>query len=421
MVPWRRVLGVVMVALQAVGVACHGFMAEPAARNVQHNSDSCAHCLSAGGPGVTFAGGRSWPNAKHGVCGDAHNGPRHHEAGGKFATPPRVAATYIQGQTISIRVKVTAPHGGRFSFGLCPVPRGASAEAERAATTQKCIDSNPLTNAADGSKYWWFGKRGNGEYVMQFKLPPAIVCDRCTLQWHWETANSCTYANTPPQHVMSPNMTPCTQSGPEEFWNCADVSVLKTGSKLPATAAAQQKRAAAPGLTSTMGSDPAGDKHLREARALQAAALRKQAASMPEPFRSQLMAQAKSLDAQAKGGAGEGFLDFLGVGGTSAAHRAGGGGGGASNEMWVVVVLAVVAALAIPWVVPPRALASGGVHLAVALAAAALTAGVMWRFSPACGTRDGKAHATDSDSDSSDSDSSSDSSDSSSSDDDYFS
>lgn len=221
----RRLFGLAVVAAQIVCTTAHGMMTEPAARNVVHNSNYCPHCLAAGGPGVTYANGRVWPNAEHGVCGDPAKGPLDHEAGGKFATA-KITGTYTQGQRITIRVKITAPHGGRFSFGVCPVPDGASATAERKAVTQKCFDANSLTNAEDGSKYWWFGKKGVGEYTMTFVLPPTVSCKRCVLQWHYETGNSCTIPKTPPEHVMSTNMVSCDQSpNMEEFWNCADVSI----------------------------------------------------------------------------------------------------------------------------------------------------------------------------------------------------
>lgn len=221
----RKFVGLVVVATHVVGAWCHGMLAEPRARNVVHNSNYCPHCLAAGGPGVTYAGGRTWPRALHGVCGDPHTGPLDHEAGGKFATKI-ITGKYVQGQTITIRIKITAPHGGRFSFGVCPVPDGATDSGERAAVTQTCFDNNKLVNVDDGTPHWWFGHKASGEYTMQFKLPPAVTCKRCVLQWHYETGNSCTIPGTPPQHVISADMVSCDKtSAMEEFWNCADVSI----------------------------------------------------------------------------------------------------------------------------------------------------------------------------------------------------
>ena len=239
---WRRVLRFAVMAASVVSAACHGFLAEPASRNAVHNSNYCPHCLAAGGPGVTYANGRVWPNSKHGVCGDPHTGPLDHEAGGKFATA-KITGTYRRGQRITLRIKLTAPHGGRFSFGLCPVPDGASAADERRAVTQSCLDANRLTNAKDGTEFWWLGKKGVGEYTMDFVLPASVSCKRCVLQWHYETGNSCTIPGTPDQHVISANMVSCAQSGNmEEFWNCADVSISRDGGNNGTTRAPKPKR-----------------------------------------------------------------------------------------------------------------------------------------------------------------------------------
>lgn len=242
---FRRVLAVAVGAMTlfAGGVAAHGMLVEPRARNVVHNSNYCPHCLAAGGPGTTYAGGRVWPNSVHGACGDPAAGPLDHEAGGKFATKV-VTGTYVRGQRLTLRVKISAPHGGRFSFGICPVPDGATDAVERQKVTQACFDANRLTNAVDNTPYWWFGKRGVGEYTMDFVLPPAISCKRCVLQWHYETGNSCTIPGTPEQHAMSPNMVSCDKTGVmEEFWNCADVSVTDDGKKPQPTKTAKKTTA----------------------------------------------------------------------------------------------------------------------------------------------------------------------------------
>lgn len=240
---WKRALAALVVAAHALGAACHGMMTEPAARNVVHNSNFCPHCLAAGGPGVTFSGGRTWPDSRHGVCGDPYTGPLDHEAGGKFATN-KITGTYVRGQRVGLQVKITAPHGGRFSFGLCPVPPGAPPVVERKAVTQQCLDANRLVNADDGTFYWWFGRRAAGTYNMTFVLPANVTCRRCVLQWHYETGNSCTIPGTPKEHVMSPNMVSCKGSPVmEEFWNCADVRVLDS-EKTRASASAKAKASA---------------------------------------------------------------------------------------------------------------------------------------------------------------------------------
>lgn len=247
----RRALGFLVVATQCITAMCHGYLAVPAARNVQHNSNYCKHCLAAGGPGVTQASTR-WPNSKHGVCGDPASGPLDHEAGGKFATPPRIAATYAQGQIIDIQVDLTAWHAGRFLFGLCPLSGAAltSPSAERAVVTQKCFDAHPLTNTkpigSDKRSFWLEADdkvNGRGshlegqdhdtsaiKYKMRFQLPPGITCERCVLQWHYESENSCSIPGSP----FKKDMVRCDQTQVmEEFWNCADIKITG-GGKQPA-------------------------------------------------------------------------------------------------------------------------------------------------------------------------------------------
>lgn len=65
----RPALFVLVAACLASQVAAHGFLAEPAARNVLANSDYCPQCLNAGGPGVVGGGGKVWPAGSHGICG----------------------------------------------------------------------------------------------------------------------------------------------------------------------------------------------------------------------------------------------------------------------------------------------------------------------------------------------------------------
>lgn len=305
---WRKLTALAVAAMQVVAATCHGFMTEPAARNWQRNSNYCPHCLAAGGPGETYPAGRTWPNSLHGVCGDKYRDTREHEAGGKFATPPQIAAVYKKGQTITIRVKITAPHGGRFSFGICNVDGAGTPQEERAKTTQACFDANQLTNAVDGSKYWWMGKRGNGEYSMQFKLPPTLTCQRCVIQWHWETGNSCELPGTPPGMSMGTSMVPCSQATPEEFWNCADVRVV-TGD-VPAAEAARQSNVQKQQASVAEPVPPA----LRAERLRQAAALEAEARTLPAGIREQQMAKAKALRDAAYGKGGEGYDDMYGGG-----------------------------------------------------------------------------------------------------------
>lgn len=213
-----------LVAAVAAGVAMraagHGYLATPAARNVQHNSDWCPHCLNAGGPWLVYSRGRP---ARHGVCGDRWDGPKDHEAGGKFATPPRVAATYLSGQKIVAKVVFTANHRGRWSLRLCPVPAGSSPAQERRAVTQACFDRHVLRRA-DGKGAFTNVPGTASRMKARYVLPKGLRCSRCVMQWTYETGNSCN-----PVGIRAPNpgLDSCAVStNGEQFWNCADVRIL---------------------------------------------------------------------------------------------------------------------------------------------------------------------------------------------------
>lgn len=321
---WKKLLSFAVLAANIVAASCHGFLAEPASRNLlTQNQHYMAHTLANGGPGYTYAGGRKWTsagavkwnrkvNAKHGVCGGISGETSgDFEAGGKYATK-KIAGTYAAGQIITLRLTMTAPHGGRWSFGVCKVPDGASDADERRAVTQRCLDSRRLIimdpkNPGKGTPYWWVGKATNGDYSFQAKLPDDVECARCVLQWHWETGNSCNIPGTPKGYEMSSTMGSCEGAQVmEEFWNCADVTILPKGSKVPPPP--KPPKPTAQQLKESASQNAA----LRAARKQQADELRRQANSMPKgPIRDLIMGQVKMLEDVARGGAGEGFANMF--------------------------------------------------------------------------------------------------------------
>merc|ERR1719331_3352290 len=72
---------------------------------------------------------------------------------------------------------------------------------------------------------------------MRYIIPADLECERCTLQWYWPTANTCTLdddvaaywqqlGREPPTGWPGKHMCKNGQHG-EEFWNCADITVKK--------------------------------------------------------------------------------------------------------------------------------------------------------------------------------------------------
>lgn len=199
----RRALGLLVCLASIAGATCHGFLATPAARNVQHNSDYCPQCLN--GPGV---------------CGD-QRGRHDHEAYGKHASPPRIAETYGAGGLLKAHVVFTANHWGRWSLSLCDLP-DPSPRTERA-TVRGCFKRLKL---AEGGSFVYLPPSASSSSAV-FRLPRGVRCERCVVRWSYETGNSCTPPGTPHQHA-GPGLSVCGASGApagEEFTNCADIRI----------------------------------------------------------------------------------------------------------------------------------------------------------------------------------------------------
>ena len=206
--------------------SCHGSVRYPPARNVLANSNGCMDCLNAGGISEVFDYNiHRKQTAKYGVCGDPFNGPRDHEAGGKFAKR-KIAGKFSAGQTVPITFEFSANHGGRMSVSLCVLPNGPmDSKRERSLTTQKCFDAHRLVRT-DGSPYTYLlgtEKTVNAHY----KLPKGVTCEHCVLQWFWITGNSCCPPNTPAKFCEH-GVDTCFRNWwnlPEEWWNCSDIQI----------------------------------------------------------------------------------------------------------------------------------------------------------------------------------------------------
>ena len=207
----------------------HGFLAQPRARNVVFNSNYCPHCLNAGGSGATAGGA-------HGICGDAADGERSHEEGGKFFSD-QPQATFRKGGDAEFKVQISANHHGRFLFRICEYTG-----SEKAALTEACLDEHVL-RMSDGEQnpgqaFWYTGPNDPPqEYTMRYKLPKDLTCDgittKCVLQWYWQTSNSCVLQDPDPpaEYLPESNMSKCGPGNTkgEAFWNCAQIRINEDG------------------------------------------------------------------------------------------------------------------------------------------------------------------------------------------------
>ena len=223
-----------LLATSAHRALAHGYLNKPAARNVVMNSDYCKQCLAAGGPGTVY------PSGNHGICGDPYAAPepRKHEAGGIYYNGGKSQALYTEGDVVDFNVVLTAYHKGDFRFRVCRI-EGVKPEDERAQLTEKCLNEHVLKQAdvegaqSPGTARYFIGPTsdGNWKYNIKYQLPDGLTCDgktaRCVLQWHYVTGNSCDPPGTPSQYG-SPQLPVCSSGDgavPEEFWNCADITI----------------------------------------------------------------------------------------------------------------------------------------------------------------------------------------------------
>jgi len=200
----------------------HGYLANPAGRNALYqcgfqeaqpvNYDLAAQ--SAGGPNVVRANGLGW-----GVCGDPVTGLQNHVEGGLYASNNIIAGSYKPNEPFTMQAVVTAFHYGHFEFRLCVI--GVGSENWDTQVTQDCFENGYLLERTDGKGYKWNITTGStGLYTMSYMMPD-IECERCVIQWYYQTANSGCSRNT------------------EEFWNCADIKVKSSVSSPGPTVAPQ--------------------------------------------------------------------------------------------------------------------------------------------------------------------------------------
>eukprot|EP00549_Striatella_unipunctata_P011843 CAMPEP_0118716170 /NCGR_PEP_ID=MMETSP0800-20121206/27336_1 /TAXON_ID=210618 ORGANISM="Striatella unipunctata, Strain CCMP2910" /NCGR_SAMPLE_ID=MMETSP0800 /ASSEMBLY_ACC=CAM_ASM_000638 /LENGTH=434 /DNA_ID=CAMNT_0006622529 /DNA_START=157 /DNA_END=1461 /DNA_ORIENTATION=+ len=231
-------------------VSGHGYMYTPRSRNWVANQDGvnggssadlpkreyCHHCL----------------NTNTGVCGKSttYNYDTYTSASGSpMAWTSQ--AIYKEGDTITVKTYMSTHHNGHVEVKACP---------DGNASDQVCFDLYPLEFVADvlynmpadpsypHRGYLAGGQSGGiSDFEMTFKLPSGVSGDEVMLQWKYITANSCSpegYAeyfapnSTLPSSYWTSGLGLCTEypadgsrgtGKPEQFWNCAEVTIENTG------------------------------------------------------------------------------------------------------------------------------------------------------------------------------------------------
>ena len=124
---------------------------------------------------------------------------------------------------------------------MCRVRKGPFEPPENEQLTEECLDEHVLKQAnipeAQSPGEEWFYTNPSDpstvQYTMYYQLPEDLVCDgdesACVLQWYWVSANSCNPPGIPEQYRRPYNLADCLSPSapyPEEFVNCADISVI---------------------------------------------------------------------------------------------------------------------------------------------------------------------------------------------------
>ena len=149
---------------------------------------------------------------KCGVCGDAWNGPRDNEVGGKYANGI-IVRKYEPGQVIKVVVDLTANHKGWFEFRVCPNDNPSKP------ITQECLDRYILRQITNNQpRYMVPSENGRSLIKVYLKLPVNLKCKNCVLQWKYNAGNSW---GTDPASGHG-----CMGCGnQEQFYGCADIAI----------------------------------------------------------------------------------------------------------------------------------------------------------------------------------------------------
>jgi hypothetical protein len=216
---------------------------------------------------------------------------------------------FIAGQIVQFDVRVTAHHKGHFQFRLCDETMSSALgdfDAQEGCLNEHilervrpeeihpdCIpndpreDCQPFDEANPG--YWYLpppAQTGSVTgYKIHYRIPEGLSCDKCTLQWWYLTANSCTphpdayncyFGSSGEMHRLGWDVSKwcsgaCSFAGTcpavqgsaascgEQFKNCADVKIVQSGELESGSSNAQpdtESEPASSGESSTIQPEP---------------------------------------------------------------------------------------------------------------------------------------------------------------------
>lgn len=117
--------------------------------------------------------------------------------------------TYNSGSVIPIDIKLVANHKGNFHFDLCNLDHYSN-------ESDSCFEANHV-NLSNGNAKWPV-PTGNGNFIINVKLPQGVRCKHCVLRWTYISGNNWGTCENG-QGAMG--------CGPQETYkNCADISIV---------------------------------------------------------------------------------------------------------------------------------------------------------------------------------------------------
>jgi len=213
------ILAVFVVTSMLGGSSGEGRMTDPPARNAMwrfgyptptNYDDDFLFC---GGPMIQYA----LNGGKCGVCGDSFDGVREHEVTGRYYRGV-IARRYRPGEIIDTFIELTSNMKGYFEFRVCPYPDDNITKE----VSEDCLNQGQL-ELADGSGTRYYVPDSPAAYtshLVPVKLPAALTCDHCLMQWQYVTGNS---------YGVCENRTEALGCGPQKMYrNCADISITNS-------------------------------------------------------------------------------------------------------------------------------------------------------------------------------------------------
>ena len=140
---------------------------------------------------------------KCGVCGDPYGRKQEHVYPGKFANNI-ITRTYNKGQSIQVKVQITANHKGYFTFKIGDIGNPP--------ITEKKLDHILKIGGTDSTRYHLPKGSGAGYFVVSLHLPQTLTCKHCVLQWTYTAGNSWGTDATGNGVGKGAQVTPCNQT-----------------------------------------------------------------------------------------------------------------------------------------------------------------------------------------------------------------